>query len=645
MESPTSLPLERLSLRHYLILVFVSIIVLVIGFLITSAYIEAKQDTIAQDEYLRQYTELNVRESLGLVNQGLTLYDNTLNNRMAASFPGFLEAYAESGNDPSNMDLEGLKRELGQNFDGELDLYVINETGVIVSSTVPEVMGLDFSGYPDVYDRLLMVLAGESFAADRVVPSVTNASDTAVTGMLRKFAYMPTPDHRYILEMGLSSGSFEAERADLSYYETAEKLASINPNLVRIRVFDVHKNVFAKGGIYRSASPDPEQEIVLDQILATRSGLVTSPDPHTTVKYLFLNQSDPNSPSDMSVIAQITYTDAILEEKLNSLLVFHLSLGFLAVLLGILSAYGASRLITKPINEIVEDVGIISKGELDHTIRSMRNAEFTILEQSINLMIRRIREESEELERKNAELKVAAEIQQSFLPQSIEQVPGFDLAALNVPAKMVGGDFYDIIPTAEIPGRSGSFGIIIADVSGKGLPAAIFMALSKVVLHANATWHSRPMIAIREANTTISGESKTSMFVTAFYGIIDPASYSFTYVNAGHNPPMIVREESDSVRELDPTGIALGALEGAEYDEKTVSLKSGDIIVLYTDGITEAMNDREELFGEERLRSILLKNRGLPADALAKVILDEIDLFSSGEPQSDDITLLIVKVL
>ena len=645
MNIPRSLPFERLSLRHYLTIIIVSIIVLIIGFLITSAYIEATRNTIAQDDYLKQYTELNVRESVGLVNQGLKLFDSTLNDKMAAAFQIYLDEYAKCGGDPSTIDLEQLKGELGSNFDGDLDLYVINQSGVIICSTVPEVMGLDLSKYPDYHDRLPLILAGNSFAADRVVRSVADANDTTVTGKLRKFAFMPTPDHQYLLEMGLSSSSFENERAGLSYFDTAEKLRSINPNLIDIKVYDVHKNVFTKGGVYRDPLPDPAHEEILDTVLATRSDFVENTDPHTTMKYLFINQTDIQAASDMSVIAELAYTDAILEEKLNSLLVTHLLLGFLAVILGVVSAYGASRLISKPINEIVEDVDIISRGNLSHTIRSMKNDEFTRLERSINLMIRRIKEESEELERKNTELQVAAEIQQSFLPHIIEPVPGFDIAALSVPAKIVGGDFYDIIPSAEMPGKEGPFGIVIADVSGKGLPAAIFMALSKVVIHVNATWHPQPKDAMNDANATITAESKTSMFVTAFFGVIDPRTRSFTYVNAGHNPPMVFSTQKGMFHDLEPTGIAFGLSDESRYLEQTLKFNPGDIIVLYTDGVTEAVNAKDELFGEERLRTIISRNWNLSSEGITKTILDEIEQFSSGEPQSDDITLLVVKVL
>ncbi|MCX6697276.1 MAG: SpoIIE family protein phosphatase [Methanoregula sp.] len=645
MFKPPFLSFKRLSIRYYLIFVIVCIILLVIGFLITAAYMQAKQDTITQDAYLQQYTELNTKESVYLVNQGLDLFDSTLNDKMAAAFKEYLDEYAKSGGDLSKIDYMGLKNTLGKNFDGELDVYVINESGVVIRSTVPEVLGLDLSKYADYSHALPKMLAGDSFAADRVVRSVADANATTVTGKLRKFAFMPTPDHRYLLELGLASSSFENERADLSYFDTSKKLEAINPNLKSIRVFDVHKNLFTKGGVYRSPSPDPEQERILDTVLATRSDYVTvSPDLHTSKKYLFVNLSGSDSASDMSVVAELTYSDENLVKKLNDLLVYHLSLGFIAVVLGILAAYGAARLITRPINEIVEDVDIISRGKLDHTIRSMMNVEFTRLEQSINLMIRRIKEESEELERKNAELQIAAQIQESFLPAIIEPVPGYDIAAMSIPAKVVGGDFYDIIPGARMRDKKEHVGIIIADVSGKGLSAAIFMALSIVIIRVNAAWHEMPEDIFRDANTIITAEQKANMFVTAFFGVLNRALQTFTYVNAGHNSPMVLHAYDDHIIELEPTGIALGLMEDSLYKKATIPLTSGDLIVLFTDGVTEATNIREELYGEERLQRIILANRRLSAGEITKKILLDVQEFTGEAPQSDDITLLVVKV-
>jgi serine phosphatase RsbU (regulator of sigma subunit) len=645
MSNKPLLSFKRLSIGYYLIFVIVCIILLVIGFLITAAYMEAKQDTITQDEYLRQYTELNIRESLALVNKGLDLFDSTLNDKMEAAFKDYLEAYAQSGGDLSKIDYAGLKNRLGPDFDGELDLYVINESDVIVQSTVPDVLGLDLSKFADSSHSLPKILAGDSFVADRVVRSVADANATSVTGKLRKFAYMPTPDHRYLLELGLDSSSFDNKRADLSFFDTATKLEAINPNLKSIRIFDFHKNLFTSGGVYRSPKPDPEEERILDTVLATRSDYTTvSPDQHTSEEYLFVNLSSENSASDMSVVAELTYTDENLVKKLNDLLVFHLSLGVIAVLLGILAAYGAARLITRPISEIVEDVDIISRGKLDHTIRGMMNAEFTRLEQSINLMIRRIKEESEDLERKNTELQIAAQIQESFLPTIIEPVPGYDIAAKSIPAKVVGGDFYDIIPGTRMRGDTGRVGIIIADVSGKGLSAAIFMALSIVIIRVNAAWHNLPELIIQDANAIITVEQKADMFVTAFFGVLDRSHETFTYVNAGHNSPMVLHAHDDHIIELEPTGIALGLMEDSPYKKAIISLASGDIVVLFTDGVTEATNLQDELYGEERLRLVILANRSLSAGEITNKILLDVQEFTGEAPQSDDITLLVVKV-
>jgi serine phosphatase RsbU (regulator of sigma subunit) len=645
MSNKPLLSFKRLSIGYYLIFVIVCIILLVIGFLITASYLQAKQDTITQDEYLRQYTELNTRESAFLVNKGLDLFDSTLNDKMEAAFKDYLDEYAKSGGDLSKIDYMGLKSTLGTNFDGDLDVYVINESGVIIQSTVPDVLGLDLSKYADYSHSLPKILAGDSFVADRVVRSVADANATEVTGKLRKFAFMPTPDHRYLLELGLDSSSFDNERADLSYFNTAKKLEAINPNLKSIRVFDVHKNLFTEGGVYRSPTPDPEQERILDTVLATRSDyMAVSPDQHILKKYLFVNLSGGNSASDMSVVTELTYSDENLVKKLNDLLVFHLSLGVIAVVLGIIAAYGAALLITRPVNEIVEDVEIISRGKLDHTIRSMMNAEFTRLEQSINLMIRRIKEESEDLERKNAELQIAAKIQESFLPAIIGPVPGYDIAAMSIPAKVVGGDFYDIIPGTRMRGDKEQVGIIIADVSGKGLSAAIFMALSIVVIRVNAAWHKMPEDIFRDTNAIITAEQKADMFVTAFFGILDRTHKTFTYVNAGHNSPMVLHTGDDHIIELEPTGIALGLMEDSPYKKATVSLTSGDIVVLFTDGVTEATNMQEELYGEERLRLIILANRRLSAGEITNKILLDVQEFTGEAPQSDDITLLVVKV-
>jgi sigma-B regulation protein RsbU (phosphoserine phosphatase) len=250
-----------------------------------------------------------------------------------------------------------------------------------------------------------------------------------------------------------------------------------------------------------------------------------------------------------------------------------------------------------------------------------------------------------EMERKNTELAIAAEIQRSFLPDTIPQIEGFEIAATSVMAKEVGGDFFDVIPFEVIPLKKDTLGILIADVSGKGIPAALFMALSRIVVRVNATWYmERPAMAIRNANTIIAADSRAGMFVTLFYGILEVDSRTLTYVNAGHNPPIVCHNDDGHLTELPATGIALGALPDAEYQAQATVLSSGDFLVLYTDGITEAENAREEMFGEERLYEVIRASRKLPAEEIIASILQSVHIFCGGYPQSDDITLMVIRV-
>ncbi len=249
-----------------------------------------------------------------------------------------------------------------------------------------------------------------------------------------------------------------------------------------------------------------------------------------------------------------------------------------------------------------------------------------------------------EMERKNTELAIAAEIQQSFLPDTIIQIEGFDIAARSVMAKEVGGDFFDIVPLEVVPLGKGQLGIMIADVSGKGIPAALFMALSRIVVRVNATWYGRrPAAAIRDANTIIANDSKSGMFVTLFYGYLDAGSRTLTYVNAGHNPPLHYRAADNTITELEATGIAMGVIGDANYEQAEIHLAPGDILILYTDGITEAENEKQEMFDLSRLQETILASRSRTAKEMSAAILDAVRKFTRGYPQSDDITLMIIR--
>ncbi|QYZ80232.1 stage II sporulation protein E [Methanofollis formosanus] len=244
----------------------------------------------------------------------------------------------------------------------------------------------------------------------------------------------------------------------------------------------------------------------------------------------------------------------------------------------------------------------------------------------------------EELRVKKAELKVAAEIQQTFLPRSIPTMLGFDLAAVSCPAREVGGDFYDAIRLQE-----GKTGLVIADVSGKSVPAAIYMALSRTIIRAMAARHPDVTLALEDANSMLLEESDTGMFVTLFYGVLDEETRTLTYANAGHNPPLLLRDGTDEFISLPPTGVALGAMEDMEYGTGEVTFGVGDLLVLFTDGVTEAFSPEGEAFGNERLEETVRAARTLPAAAMIREIRDAVRAFAGEGPQDDDITVMVLK--
>jgi len=304
-----------------------------------------------------------------------------------------------------------------------------------------------------------------------------------------------------------------------------------------------------------------------------------------------------------------------------------------------------SRTITRPVDALKAGATELGAGNLDYRVNLTSGDEFEDLAVSFNSMavdlrtsIDNLRRTTAEKERYTKELEIAKEIQDTFLPESTPVIPGIGIAATTIPAMEIGGDFYDFIPAGE-----GRWGIVMADVSGKGTSAALFMALSRTLLHVSGGTATDPTAAIRQANRWIYEDGRSSMFVTVFYGMLDPAGIRFSYVNAGHNPPLLARE--DGVEELGGSrGIALGVVPEVAIASTTLELRHGDLLVLYTDGVTEAFNNLNEAFGEERLKDFVLANRAKPAREVLDGLIAEIRQFTGTAAQSDDITLVVVKI-
>jgi sigma-B regulation protein RsbU (phosphoserine phosphatase) len=230
-------------------------------------------------------------------------------------------------------------------------------------------------------------------------------------------------------------------------------------------------------------------------------------------------------------------------------------------------------------------------------------------------------------------------VQTSLLPRETPYVPGWEFAARWKPARQVSGDFYDFVNT------DGGLGIVIADVSDKGMPAALFMALSRSIIRASVCSARSPAEGIAQANRLICADSVNSMFVTLFYAELNPITGQILYVNAGHNPPFLYRAGHDDFTVLSRTGMPLGLFKGIDFQQQAVELESGDFIFLYTDGVSEASDADNHLFGEERLRHLLLKHRDAPAESMAKAIEETLTTFIGPASPSDDITLVIARRL
>ncbi|MEI8396412.1 MAG: SpoIIE family protein phosphatase [Rhodospirillaceae bacterium] len=233
------------------------------------------------------------------------------------------------------------------------------------------------------------------------------------------------------------------------------------------------------------------------------------------------------------------------------------------------------------------------------------------------------------------ELEIARELQLSILPRVEADEEDFSAHALMIPAKEVGGDFYDFFFLS--PRR---VGIVVADVSGKGVPAALFMAVSRTLLKATATFGLSPGPCLSKLNNLLEGENEKSLFVTTFYGILDLNTGVLTYANGGHNPPMLVGFDGTVAPLAETGGVALALVRDLPYVEQKVTLKTGDTLVLYTDGVTEARNPNNDEFGEDRLVELLTAQGGQSSRAIIDCIIGALHDFASGGPQADDITCL-----
>ena len=232
---------------------------------------------------------------------------------------------------------------------------------------------------------------------------------------------------------------------------------------------------------------------------------------------------------------------------------------------------------------------------------------------------------------------MARDIQLKLLPSDFPPISGYQAAGKNIPAKEVGGDYYDFVRISE-----DRYGFCLGDVSGKGMPAALLMANLQATLRGQILTDATPGICIQRANRLMYLNTDPQKFATLFYGILDVKNHRIRFCNAGHDNPFLLGPDLQTQR-LHVGGPVLGFLPECAYEEAEVNLNPGDILLIYSDGITEAFNTREEEFGEKRLEKLVRENREKTADQLINLIFESVREFASGMPQMDDMTLFIIK--
>lgn len=235
------------------------------------------------------------------------------------------------------------------------------------------------------------------------------------------------------------------------------------------------------------------------------------------------------------------------------------------------------------------------------------------------------------------ELSLAAKIQTDLLPTNPPSIDGYDIAAATRPARSVGGDYFDFIPAGGC-----AIALCIADVTGKGMPAALLMANVQATLRGQVLADPAPASCLDRCNTLLYNSTDTDRFVTLFYALLDPVEGTLRYSNAGHDRPLLF-DAAMSHQELQTGGVMLGILPQFSYEEDITPFPAGSLLIAFSDGVTEAKNDRDEPYEIDRLVDAIKRHRGLSANELIDRILDDVHLFTGDAPQSDDITLLVVK--
>lgn len=402
---PPYVPLKYTLMGSFLLLIIPILIAMSV-----SDYLNAKSDLESAYRMLQQQTENNIINAIKLVDAGHKVLEKFLNKNMKEAFITFHDAYQLVGRDPAKLDLDDLKRQLG----GKMDLYIINAEGIVEYTTYTNDLGLDFKIWRDHFSFLTSVRQKNEFATGGLAPE-------ARTGILRKYAYMPTSDHKYVLELGLVSGEFADLLGGLDLVKINARLKTLNPSLNQVRIFSQNGTSLGEQDYKPSSATlqiitkvyDTKQREEIKDKLRKR---------YTHYIFVNLKDDDINISSDPSRVIELTYNTRLIDEGLQRTASFHFLLSIIAIVLSIIFTFIISAWITGPIQSIVNSVNIIAEGMLDHRIEAETNNELKLLKQSIVKMVNSMLAYIKKFEQQNNELAKLDKLKDDFLSNTSHEL-------------------------------------------------------------------------------------------------------------------------------------------------------------------------------------------------------------------------------
>ena len=439
--------------------------------------------------------------------------------------------------------------------------------------------------------------------------------------------------------------------AELNLNKETKVILTQNPELLTYAVI-VDKNGIIKGStnfdLFRVFKP--YSGVVLEKDFGQGRSLVKLPNGEK--EYVIekpINVIDHTAPNSKRFMgrAYVFISSAKVNQWIRARRMKDLRVTLLLLLFGNIGVALLITLIISPFRKLASWVRNASEGNIEDSMEIDSSDEIGEIAQAFNEITFKFRKSQQSLqdqERLKHEMHLAQEIQQTLLPDKFPERRGFDIASYYESAKEVGGDYYDFVEIDQ-----DRLGVVIADVSGKGVPGSLVMTMIRTALRTEARGTYSAAETLKKVNKFIMGDIKKGMFVTVFYTILNSRNRSLTYASAGHNPMILYRPTTEKTYYLNPKGFPVGiSLNDEELFDKSleddsIRLAKGDVVIIYTDGVTEAMNSRRELFGEERLLEAVRRYGKLSAEDFVAKLREEIVSFTEGQIQYDDISLVVIK--